>query len=122
MYTILCVVDDTGKLDAILDAWRNAGILGITIIESTGLHRLRLLPRIPMRYAFGDPNEERGNLTIFAVVEDETYIQRGLEATESVVGDLSGPNTGIFIAWPLVFAKGIDGKNLSQGIETDDLA
>jgi hypothetical protein len=122
MYIILCVIDDTGKLDAVLDAWRNAGILGMTILESTGLYRLRPIPPIPMRYAFGDPSAEQGNFTIFAVVSEEAYIQRGLAATESVVGDLSGPNTGIFIAWPLVFAKGFDGKNLTQGTETDDLA
>jgi hypothetical protein len=49
-------------------------------------------------------------------------IQSGLAATESVLGDLSAPNTGIYIAWPLFFSKGIEEKNNSRGSETNDLA
>jgi len=33
-------------------------------------------------------------------------IEACLQATESVVGELSNPNTGIFAAWPISFAKG----------------
>ena len=110
MFVILCVIDQTEHLDAVLQAWVGLGITGVTILESTGLHRLTEQPHIPMRYAFGNTSSERGNFTLYSVVESEGLIQRCLEATEAVVGDFGAPNTGIFIAWPLAFAKGIIGK------------
>jgi hypothetical protein len=94
----------------VLNAWHEAGFSGVTILESTGLHRLREQPHIPMRYAFPSSTPERGNNTIFTVVEKEEAIQRCLEITEAIVGDFSEPNTGIFIAWQVGFAKGVTRK------------
>ena len=39
MYVIMFVLDNPNNLDKILEAWQNAGISGVTIIESTGVHR-----------------------------------------------------------------------------------
>jgi hypothetical protein len=110
MYMIVCVIDQPEQLNAVLHAWKENGITGITILESTGLHRLSEQPHIPMRYVFGSTHSERGNITLFTVVETEAFIQRCLEITETIVGDFNGPNTGIFVAWPLDFAKGVLGK------------
>ncbi len=110
MYMVLCVIDQTDKLAQVLQTWQRNGIGGVTILESTGLHRLSQLPHVPMRYVFSHQVSERGNVTLFTVVEDEQTIQKCLEITESVIGDFNGPNTGIFIAWPLSFAKGVTGK------------
>lgn len=111
MYMIVCVIDQPEHLNAVLTAWRKNGINGVTILESTGLHRLAEQVHIPMRYAHGSTSAERGNVTLFTVVEKEETIQRFLELTEAVVGDFNGPNTGIFLAWPLGFAKGVIGKH-----------
>lgn len=110
MYMIVCVIDQPEHLNPVLAAWRANGISGVTILESTGLHRLAELPHVPMRYAFGSASAERGNITIFTVVENEEMIQQCLELTESVIGDLSNANTGIFVSWPLGFTKGVTGK------------
>ncbi len=110
MFMILCVVDEPGMRDKVLKAWYKNGIKGITIIESTGIHRLGDHLSIPMRYTFRGADAERGNNTLLTVVENEETIQRCLEITESVIGDFNDPNTGIFIAWPLSFAKGVVGK------------
>lgn len=110
MYMIVCVIDQPDHLNAVLQAWKANGITGITMLESTGLHRLSEQPHVPMRYAFGSASSERGNITLFTVVEKEETIQHCLEITETIVGDFSGPNTGIFVAWPLGFAKGVTGK------------
>ena len=42
-----------------------------------------------------------------AIVNDEEIIERCLEETEKVTGDLTLPRTGIFSYWPLTFVKGI---------------
>lgn len=115
MFIILCVIDQPDHLNDVLQAWQKHGITGVTMLESTGLHRLSQQLPVPMRYAFGSASSERGNITLFTVVENEEAIQSCLAITERVVGDFSQPNTGIFIAWPLGFAKGVTGKHsLSQ--------
>lgn len=114
MFMILCVIDQTDHLKAVLQAWQQNGITGVTILESTGLHRLIAQTHIPMRYAFGATSSERGNITLFTIVDKEETIQHCLEVTESIIGDFNGPNTGIFIAWPLGFAKGVNGKQPHQ--------
>jgi hypothetical protein len=111
MFIILCVIDQPEKLNDVLHAWRQDGITGVTILESTGLHRLSQQAHVPMRYAFGSANSERGNLTLFTIVEDEATIQRCLALTEAVVGDFNGPNTGIFVSWPVTFSKGVNNNH-----------
>ncbi len=110
MHMILLVLDDPGRLEAVLDAWEQNGIPGATIIESTGIHRRRgRIGRVPVRFAFAQPTGrvEEGHYTLFTVVEDEETVRRCLAATESVVGDLNAPHTGILAAWPLTVVKGV---------------
>jgi hypothetical protein len=107
MFMIMFVLDDSTYLDQILEAWKSIQISGVTIIESTGLYR-RLKKHIPLRYTFGnEQQEENGNITLFAIVKDETIIEKCLQKTELIVGDLNLPNTGVFAAWPLTIVKGV---------------
>jgi hypothetical protein len=43
-------------------------------------------------------------------VPNESDVQTCLSATETVTGDLSLPNSGMFAAWPLATVKGAWGK------------
>lgn len=107
MLMIMFVLDQAVYLDQILDAWSEIGVTGATIVESTGLYR-RALKRIPMRYTYGEmPMEEKGNITLFVIVENEKLVNACLDQVESIVGDLDQPNTGVFSAWPVVIQKGI---------------
>ena len=106
MYMILFVLDDPDRLNEVLESWEKAGVGGVTIIESTGLHRMRR-QFIPMRYAAALINQEENHLTLLAIVDDEAKIQACLNGAEQVVGDLEKPNTGIFAAWPLSLVKGL---------------
>ena len=104
---VLFVLDDPQRLSEVLQAWESAGIRGATIIESTGFHRI--LQHIPMRYLFSAQEQivERGHMTLLAIVEGEAQAQACLRATEALIGDLDGPNTGVFAAWPLALVKGL---------------
>ena len=107
MYMILFVLDDPNQLIQVLDAWQAAGIRGATILESTGINRVNRL-NIPMRYAFFSQSiVEEGHLTLISIVSDEACVQKCLQATESVIGDLDKPNTGVFAAWQLGVVKGL---------------
>jgi len=109
MYMVMLVLDDPAQLDAVVDAWAAVGISGATIVESTGIYRQRTARRqLHARYAFGGgAADEFGNVTLFAIVPNETVARSCLAAAESVVGDLDGPNTGVLAAWSLMLVKGV---------------
>ncbi len=110
MYMVMLVLDIPDRLDAVLDAWDAVGVRGATIAETTGVHRRRTRRgRVAARYALGGmgPGDEQGNYTLWAIVPDQEAMQRCLVATEGVVGDLNGPNTGVLAAWPLALVKGV---------------
>jgi hypothetical protein len=117
MFMIMFVLDDATKLDMLLESWYDLGIRGVTIIESTGFHR-RQVQRSKLHLTFLiEPisvGSEEGNLTLFTVVDDEVMTQKCLNETQAVVGNLEGPNTGIFLGWPLSVVKGIH-KNIPKG-------
>lgn len=107
MYMIMLVLDNPDRLSAILDAWEGIGIRGATIVESTGMQRLHR-KSVPMRYVFQSPGIlEEGHLTLFVIVSGEHLVQDCLHTTEQVIGDLDGPNTGVFAAWPLALVRGV---------------
>jgi hypothetical protein len=107
MYMIMLVLDNPGQLDDVLAAWENVGIRGATIVESTGIQRLRK-KHVPMRYIFAAPGfTEEGHLTLFVIVQTKKMVNDCLRATQEVVTDLEGPNTGVFAAWPLTVVRGV---------------
>lgn len=106
MHMVFMVLNNPNLLNDMLGAWEKAGIRGITILESTGLHRTRR-KFIPMRYASSLSILEEGNVTLLAIVENEADVQACLTASERVVGDFSKPNTGIFASWKLDTVKGM---------------
>ncbi len=122
MQMLMYVINDPDLLDDVLDAWHDAGIMGITIMESTGVYRRRPT-LISARYAVGFPllvdSMEKGHYTLFATVDDGDQVERCLAATESVVGDLSMPNTGAFAAWELTLAKKTILPQQAQGDDPD---
>jgi hypothetical protein len=108
---VMLVLNRIELLDAVLDAWRAAGVQGTTIVESMGLYsHQQQRKRLAMRFHFetGMPRSEpRGHYTLFAVVPDITWVPRCREAAEEVVGDLNAPNTGILVSWSLSSAQGM---------------
>lgn len=115
MYMVMFVLDDPNRLDELLQAWEEAGITGATIIESTGIHQRRR-QTVHMRFLYQATSslEEKGHITLLAIVMDEQKAQDCLQATEALVGDLSDPRTGVFAAWPLALVKGVP-KNYHTG-------
>jgi hypothetical protein len=112
MYQITFVLDDPGRLNDILGAWCDAGVQGVTILESTGVHRVRSRASqrdAPFMLGFSRllRTDQVGHNTLFAVVQDLTTVERVVAATEKVVGDLTQPNTGILYAIPVEAVWGI---------------
>jgi len=117
MQMVMFVLDDPEHLEALLDEWQAVGVTGVTIIESSGLHRIRQRRPLGARYVFGTLSEssrvKMEHYTLFAIVPDETTVRACLEAAEKIIGDLDGPNTGVLASWELTMAKGVPGKGNS---------
>jgi nitrogen regulatory protein P-II 1 len=111
MYMVFFVLNNNSFLEEVLNAWRDLGFAGATIMETAGQHRCQQ-KHIPMRFTFGEsPSNEVCNTTLFLIVENKKQVNLCLEAVESVVGDLDKPNTGVFSAWPISITKGVFSYN-----------
>ncbi len=120
MLQIVFVLDNPALLNDVLEAWATAGVQGVTIIESTGVHRVRgrvSTQDVPLMLGLSRllRTDQVGHNTIFAVVEDMATVERVKAVTEAVVGDLSGPNTGVLFAVPVAAAWGLPKQPLADG-------
>jgi hypothetical protein len=116
-YLVVLIVDNVDQYPAVLDAWEQAGVKGVTILESTGLARVReaighrddvpLMPSIRNLLQ----SRESHHRTLFTLIEDETLIDRLIQVTEAVIGDLTQPYTGVFFVLPVVRVHGVQGWN-----------
>lgn len=116
MFAIFFVLHDTNALNDVLSAWDEVGVSGVTILPSTGLKRMRqkggLRDDMPLIPSIDDLMEhvENTNRTLFTVVNDESMVDRVIAASQSVVGDLDLPNTGILVVLPVARAYGLNRK------------
>lgn len=113
-YMVLLVVDDLNICPRILEAWDSAKVPGITILESTGMGRLRqdsIRDDIPMMPSLSElfRSREHQHRTIFSVVEGEEMVDRLVEITQEILGDLDKPNTGVLFVLPVSRVVGLHG-------------
>lgn len=102
MYVLFFVLDKTERLDDVLETFLECGIRGATIMNSTGMARI-LSSSVPLfaslRSLFED--DRKFNYTIFAVLEDETKVDRLAERIQDIIGDLNEPGTGMMFTVPV---------------------
>jgi nitrogen regulatory protein PII len=116
MYLILFVLDNPEKLEELLDAWEAAGTKGATVLVSTGMHRISegaIRDDIPLMPGLDDfyKRVEDYHRTLFTIVKDDDVLDKIVEATQKVVGDLNKPKTGILVVMPTAQVYGLE-KNL----------
>ena len=108
---LVFVLDCSERCPDVLDAWENAGVTGITILESTGMARVRnaLRDDMPLMPSLRDllSGTEEHHRTLFSVVEDDEILERAIAVTQEVVGDLSEENTGILFVVPVTRVLGL---------------
>ncbi len=112
MYSmVIFVLNDVDYCPNLLEAWEDAGVVGITILESSGLGRVRnagMRDDIPLMPSLSNlfKNIETQHRTIFTIVDNEDEIERIVKATESVVGDLEQSHTGFLFVLPVSHVYG----------------
>lgn len=113
-HMIILILDDTNQCTPILEAWEAEGVGGITILESTGLGRVRELsirddmPLMPSLSRLLQTREER-HRTLFTVVESEKMVDKIIAATEAIIGNLEDPHNGVIFVLPVSRVVGLQG-------------
>jgi nitrogen regulatory protein PII len=111
-YLVVLVLDDPDQSDALLDAWEQAGARGVTILESSGIGRVRRaalrddMPLLPSLRNLMRGGEEP-HRTFFSVVENEEQVEALASAAQRVAGDFSQPHTGLLFAMPISHVYGL---------------
>jgi hypothetical protein len=112
---LVFVLDNLEQCPDILDAWEEAGIPGVTILESTGLGHLRNAMRddLPLLPSLRDllASRELHHRTFFTVIEDEATLERVIAATERIVGDFTRHHTGLLFVVPVIRVLGLEKRN-----------
>lgn len=111
-YLVVLVLDDPDQTDALLDAWERAGASGVTILESSGIGRVRraaLRDDMPLLPSLRDllRGDEEHHRTFFSVVDSEEQVETLAGAAQQVVGDFSQPHTGLLFAMPISHVHGL---------------
>jgi nitrogen regulatory protein PII len=111
-YLVIFVLDDPDRCQDVLDAWEAAGVPGVTILDSSGLGRVRrmgLQDDIPLMPSLSDlfRRQEGSHRTLFSGVQDQAQVDAIVKATEAVVGKLDRSNTGVLFVVPLSHAYGL---------------
>ena len=105
MYSmVIFILNDPDYSHDVLNAWEKVGVFGVTMLDSSGLGRVRDAIRddMPLMPSLSDifKKSETQHRTFFSVVE-ESQIDKIVEATETVVGSLEEPNTGFLFSLPV---------------------
>jgi hypothetical protein len=124
-YLVILVVDNPDDCGELLRAWdEKAGVQGATILESTGLQRVKQtwrrddLPIFPsLREIF--QAEEIRHRTIFTVIDDESQVDKLVEVSESILGSFDSENTGFLFVVPVLRAYGLSAHTDEAVQKTD---
>jgi nitrogen regulatory protein P-II 1 len=113
MYMILFVLSKMEMSSDLLDAWEAEGVSGITILPSTGLGRIRqyaglrddtsIIPSLNNLLN----HEQSLSQTLFSIVPDDDMVDKVVQATQKVVGDLNEADRGILVVIPLARVYGL---------------
>lgn len=120
MYLLVMVLDDSQRLNEVLAAWETAGVTGITILESTGVHRIFLRRKAEPAFAGFSQilgGGRVGHNTLLAVIEKMDVAEAAVAATEAVLGELAQPNKGIIFVVPVAKAWGLAGRAAGEAAE-----
>jgi nitrogen regulatory protein P-II 1 len=111
-YLVVLIVNDMDKCPDILDAWEEAGVLGITIFASTGLGRVRragLRDDLPLMPSLEDiiSGDEEQSRTLMSVVDSQEMVDKMVAITQHIIGNLEEPHTGFLFVLPVIQAYGM---------------
>ena len=118
-FLIVFVLDDPDRCRDVLDAWEAAGAPGVTILDSSGLGRVRqagIRDDMPLMPSLSDlfRRQENRHRTLFSVVKDQSQVEAIAQATQAVIGELDRGHTGLLFVVPVSQVYGLHKKRESD--------
>lgn len=108
-HLLVLVVDQVEFCPDLLKAWGEIGVPGVTVLESLGSQRLSGerddLPLMPSLRSILS-SAETHNRTLFSVIEDQAVLEKAIQVTQQILGDLEQPHNGIMFTMPVDRAWG----------------
>jgi nitrogen regulatory protein PII len=118
-YLVVFVLDDPDLCRDVLDAWEAAGAPGVTILDSSGLGRVRragIRDDVPLMPSLSDlfRRQEDHHRTLFSVVKDQSQVEAITQATQAITGELDRGHTGLLFVVPVSQVYGLHKKRESD--------
>jgi nitrogen regulatory protein PII len=111
---VLLIISNSEQSPNVLEAWEATGVGGITILESTGMGKVRRaairddLPMMPSLSRLFQHQEVR-HRTIFTVVDSDEMVEKLIRVTEEQLGNLNQPDNGVMFVLPVSRVVGFAG-------------
>lgn len=112
IHMLVVVMDDDAKGEAIIEGWKQAGVKGITLIDTAGMGRIHErairddMPLMPSLKSLLS-TELVEHRTFFAIIDDDETLEKAIAAAHTVVGNFDNPHTGIMFQLPVARAWGL---------------
>lgn len=102
MEAILVVLPEAERLPSLLDAMKQAGVPGATVLDSQGLEFLAWFGAHPAmgRYWSLEGADRQTSKTILSIVPEE-IAERVMVAIEESLGGFQAPNSGMLCSWKI---------------------
>lgn len=111
-YLVVLVIDDPDDCSPVLESWEAVGVTGVTILESTGLGRMKragLRDDLPLMPSVRDlfQSKEVHHRTLLSVVENQETVDKMVVVAKQIMGDLERGHTGIMFVLPVLQVFGL---------------
>ena len=109
---VVLVLEEGERLNAVIRAWREAGVGSATVLDSVGVRRLAerfTMDDVPLFPSLSNVMRGRRSAqkTLFAVVSDPATVEALIEGTKRVLGNLDEPGEGILFTLPVSRVVGL---------------
>jgi CBS domain-containing protein len=109
IHLLIVILDDLGRMPALLQAWQAIGLPGATILESAGAYRATTwLSRVglgALDHLF--EVEEVRRRTLLVAVDGDALLEQAIAEAERVVGGFDRPESGLLLVLPVAQVRGL---------------
>lgn len=115
-YLLLVILNDPGKLPELLQAWKEIGVPGVTVLEGAGgYHTATWLSAVGLgaldRLLEADELRRRA---LLSAIDDPHLLDQAVAEAERVVGGFERPESGLLLVLPVMQARGIMKRLVEQ--------
>jgi CBS domain-containing protein len=115
-YMLVVILHDLSRLPALLEAWRQIGVPGVTLTNTVGgIQAESFLDRIGLGKLFD--HEDSQQRMLISIINDPELLERAISEADRIVDGFDRPHSGILFSIPVSHALGIR----KRGAEEKDL-